>query len=205
MYREEDGKAYYAPEYVKKIINNSHNERQFLHYGSEVYGLEDFTALITIQQDGTHPNGAKKWRKFGKINDRLKEPTTLNNLTEQAQQVEARIQTITIKELYLSKGFKNTDATKMETLSRNTEYTIVEMAKIQYKTKLRFYFKVQGDDIIYLANDFLADYLNNTENKLLLKFKTLDFATTPSRHKALDVRPTATDKKKKCGEIALSR
>ena len=154
IYREEDAQAYYAPEYVKIIINNSQNKKQFLNYGGDVYGLEDFTPLLTIKQDGTHPNGSKKWKKYGNINDLLKEPTTLDNLSTQAQQVEALIKNITINELYLSKGFKNTDAVKMETLQHNTEYTIIEMAKIQYTTKLRFYFKIQGDENIYLANVF---------------------------------------------------
>ena len=129
IYREEDKLTYYAPEYVKTIINNSHNKRQFIHYGGNVYGLENFNALLTIKQHGINPNGSKKWKTYGSINERLKEPTTINELLTQNEQLDAQLREITITELKLCKTFKNTEALKMETLAQNTEYTITEIAK----------------------------------------------------------------------------
>jgi hypothetical protein len=95
----------------------------------------------------------------------------------------------------------------METLTPNTEYTISEMSryKLTERGKERYYIRLENDDNIYLANEFLENYLKNTENRLLLKFKTLKLATTPNRHKALNITATETHKQNKCDKIALSR
>jgi len=48
--REEDNKAYYAPQYLLKILTNSENTNEFIHYGNNIYGLDNFKDIITIKK-----------------------------------------------------------------------------------------------------------------------------------------------------------
>jgi hypothetical protein len=197
IYREEDNTPYYAPEYVKTIINNSESINAFINYGDNIYGLDGFKSLMSIKQDGFNKNGSKRWRTYGRINEKLKAPVLLEQLKEQKQQVENKLKEITIKDLQFVNGLKIKDSLKMETLTPDTEYTITEMCinKLTDNGKAKYFIKIENDNHIYLANEFFEKYLRNTENRLLLKFKTFAFATTPNRHKALNITATETHQK----------
>jgi hypothetical protein len=83
IYREEDKAPYYAPEYVKTVINNSSNIKEFIDYGDNVYGLDGFNPIIAIKQNGINSNGSKRWKLYGKINEKLKIPVIEEKLKEQ--------------------------------------------------------------------------------------------------------------------------
>ena len=102
--------------------------------------------------------------------------------------------------------FKLKDSQPMDDLELNKEYIITHISKHCLKDTPRFYIKVKGSDRIFRANKFLEEHLQNNNNELLLRFKTLDLKYNKTiRHKEVNLRQIKTDKTNKIEDIILSR
>lgn len=85
-----------------------------------------------------------------------------------------------------------------DNLEINKECTLTHITQHRVKCKERFDFKVQGDNSIYRANPVLEEYLQNNNNRLLLKSKALDLTyKQQSKHEEIPIKPTKTVRKHK--------
>jgi hypothetical protein len=206
--REEDNKAYYAPNYLITIINNSIKNTPFIDYGDNIYGNDKFKSIITVIKDGFLSNGVTKWKARTYINENLKKDITIPTLETKKRKLKEKISNISIQKLHLNKDFKLKESEKFDSLELNKEYKITHLGThtTRKADKERFYFKVEGSDKIYRTNIFMDEYLQNKENSILLKFKTLDLSYNyQTRTKELKILPTKTDKKNKINDIIFNQ
>ena len=72
--RSDDNKIYYAPPYLKKILENSMENNEFINYKDGIFGLDGLASIITItptdKKETRLNNTYRKWTYCGFINEK---------------------------------------------------------------------------------------------------------------------------------------